>query len=35
MKFVCHSPWFKDGEYAGFVEMVIEMPKKMVHRVRE
>ena len=34
-KQVCQTPWFKDGTFAGFVEMVIELPREMVHRVRE
>jgi len=32
--FVYHTPWFKDGEYAGFVELVIPIRKDMRNIIR-
>ncbi len=34
-KLVYQSPWYKDGQYAGFVELVLEIPWEMPHFVRE
>jgi len=33
-KMVYQSPWYKDGQYAGFVELVFEIPWEMPHFVR-
>lgn len=33
-KMVFQSPWFRDGQYAGFVEMVFEIPFEMPHFIR-
>jgi hypothetical protein len=33
-KMVYQSPWYKDGQYTGFVELVIEIPWEMPHFVR-
>ena len=33
-KLVHQSPWYRDGEYAGFVEVTIDMPDDMPHFVR-
>lgn len=33
-KLVYQSPWYKDGQYAGFVELVLEIPFAMPHFVR-
>ena len=33
-KMVFQSPWYKDGQYAGFVELVFEIPWEMPHFVR-
>jgi transcriptional regulator with PAS, ATPase and Fis domain len=33
-KLIYQSPWFKDGEYAGFVEISLEIPFEMPHFVR-
>ena len=33
-KFVYQSPWYKDGQYAGIVELVLEIPFEMPHFVR-
>ncbi|MGD0090941.1 MAG: diguanylate cyclase [Planctomycetota bacterium] len=34
-RLVCQAPWQKDGQYAGFVEIVITLPEKMPHFVRK
>lgn len=33
-KMIYQSPWFKDGQYAGFVEISLEIPFEMPHFVR-
>lgn len=33
-KLIYQSPWFEDGEYAGFVEISLEIPFEMAHFVR-
>lgn len=33
-KFIHQAPWFKGGEYAGYVEIVVEIPPKLPHFVR-
>lgn len=33
-KLVYQSPWYKDGQYAGFVELLLEIPFEMPHFVR-
>jgi transcriptional regulator with PAS, ATPase and Fis domain len=34
-KLVYQTPWFQDGQYRGFVELVLELPADMPHFVRE
>lgn len=34
-KLVYQSPWYKDGEYMGFVEMVMEVPFEIPHFMRK
>lgn len=34
-KLVYQSPWFKDGKYAGLVELSLEIPSEMRHFVRK
>ncbi len=34
-KLVYQSPWFRDGQYAGVVELVLEIPERMPHFVRK
>ena len=34
-KLIFQSPWTRRGEYAGFVELSIEIPFEMPHFVRE
>ena len=33
-KLIHQAPWFNNGEYAGFVELSIEIPFEMPHFVR-
>jgi hypothetical protein len=33
-KLIYQSPWYKDGEYAGFVEISLEIPLEIPHFVR-
>ena len=33
-KLIFQSPWFKDGQYAGFVELSLEIPFEMPHFIR-
>jgi hypothetical protein len=33
-KLIYQSPWYLDGEYAGFVEMSLEIPFELPHFVR-
>ena len=33
-KLVYQTPWYQDGHYAGFVELVLEIPDQMPHFVR-
>jgi hypothetical protein len=34
-KMIYQSPWFKDGEFAGLIELSLEIPMEMAHFVRE
>jgi transcriptional regulator with PAS, ATPase and Fis domain len=33
-KLIYQAPWFEDGEYAGFLEMSVEIPFELPHFVR-
>ena len=33
--FFFQSPWYKDGRYAGFVEISFRVPEKIPHFIRE
>lgn len=33
-KLIEQSPWFRDGQFAGFVELALELPAEMPHFVR-
>lgn len=33
-KLIFQSPWYRGGEYAGFVEIALEIPWEMPHFVR-
>ncbi len=34
-KLVYQTPWFRDGQYGGFLEIVLEVPAEMPHFLRE
>jgi transcriptional regulator with PAS, ATPase and Fis domain len=34
-KLIYQSPWYRDGEYSGFVEISLEIPKRIPHFVRD
>ena len=34
-KLIYQSPWYKNGEYAGFLELTLEIPFEMPHFVRD
>lgn len=34
-KLIYQSPWFKDGEFAGLIELSLEIPMVMEHFVRQ
>lgn len=33
-KLIYQSPWYRNGEYAGFVELSLEIPFKLPHFIR-
>ncbi len=33
-KLIYQSPWYRDGQYAGFVELSLEIPFEMPHFIR-
>ena len=34
-RFFFQSPWYKEGHYAGFVEISFEIPQEIQHFIRE
>jgi hypothetical protein len=34
-KLVYQAPWYENGQYRGFVEVVIELPSSMPHFIRD
>lgn len=34
-KIIYQSPWYKDGEFAGYIELSMEIPMEMPHYVRK
>ena len=34
-KLVCQVPWYQDGVYAGFVELMVPLPENMPHFIRD
>ncbi len=34
-KLIYQAPWYRDGEYAGLIEMSFEIPFEMPHHVRD
>ncbi len=35
LEMIYQSPWFKDGEFAGHIELSMEIPTEMPHYVRK
>ncbi len=33
-KLIYQTPWYQDGQYAGFVELALEIPAEMPHFIR-
>jgi transcriptional regulator with PAS, ATPase and Fis domain len=33
-KLIYQTPWYRDGQYAGFVELALEIPAEMPHFIR-
>jgi transcriptional regulator with PAS, ATPase and Fis domain len=33
-KLIYQTPWYRDGRYAGFVELALEIPAQMPHFIR-
>ena len=33
-KLIYQSPWYRNGEYAGFVELSLEIPSELPHFIR-
>ncbi len=33
-KLIYQTPWYQDGQYAGFVELALEIPAQMPHFIR-
>jgi len=33
-KLIYQAPWYQDGQYAGFIELALEIPFEMPHFVR-
>lgn len=34
-KLIYQTPWYRDGEYAGFMELMLDLPDGMPHFVRD
>jgi hypothetical protein len=34
-KLVYQTPWFEEGQYSGFIELVLEIPFEMPHFIRD
>ena len=34
-KLIYQAPWYRDGQYAGFVELAVEIPTTLPHFVRD
>ena len=34
-KLIYQTPWYKDGQYAGFVELSLVIPAEMPHFIRD
>jgi hypothetical protein len=33
-KLIYQTPWYQDGQYAGFIELSLEIPFEMPHFIR-
>jgi hypothetical protein len=33
-KLVYQAPWYENGQYSGFVEIILEIPADMPHHIR-
>ena len=33
-KLIYQTPWYKDGQYAGFIELALDLPDELAHFVR-
>lgn len=34
-KLIYQAPWYRDGKYAGFMELMLDIPQDMPHFVRD
>ena len=34
-KLIYQTPWYRDGKYAGFIELSLVIPKEMPHFIRD
>ncbi|MBN2388185.1 MAG: PAS domain-containing protein [Anaerolineales bacterium] len=34
-KLIYQTPWYRDGQYAGFVEMALVVPEQLPHFIRQ
>jgi len=34
-KLICQTPWYENGQYAGFIELSFEIPFDMPHFIRD
>ncbi len=34
-KLIYQSPWFENGEFAGYIELSMELPAEMPHFIRQ
>ena len=34
-KLVYQTPWYKEGEYAGYIEMILPIPAELPHHLRD
>ena len=34
-KLIYQAPWYRDGQYRGFVELILEIPAAIPHFVRD
>jgi len=34
-KLIYQTPWYRDGKYAGFIELSLVIPEEMPHFIRD